>query len=156
MQLKDMPNFGILIVVTILVFGAAAVGLQSFKDSSGVYTVQNRINYSITSVNNTFTDFVAPNDEILGFTQLRNVSGSVMGAGNYTVVGGRINITSANQGNPYYVDYTIKGGSAFNMTKDGLLSVSNITSQFGTLGSIAGVLLVVLAILGLFMYKKFV
>ena len=148
MELKDMPTILISVIVTVMLLGAMMIAFSSLKDSSGIYTTNNYLNNSFTIGNNTYISFVVDATNFIGLSQVRYTNGSVVEAARYTVSGSTINLTSQN--GVYYADYTFKGGTAYNVTKSGESTLSNLSSNFPTVGTVIGITLLIGLLVGLF------
>ena len=151
MELKDAPTILISIIVTVMLFGAMMLAFDGFKASSGVYTSIAETNRSFTSANNTFVGFSAAGHEVLAVSAIRYSNQSVLGTQWYTlsISTGRVNITSLDQ--TYYVDYTHKGGNAYNITKSGETSLTNMSTNLPTVGTMIGITLLIGLLVGMFM-----
>lgn len=141
LELKDMPNMLISVVVVIMLAGALVMGLYSFQNSSSIYETKTRLNQSIVIGNNTYVTYAQAGDDLIGLTEVRYLNGTVLLTSTYTVSGSTVNITKPD--GTYYVDYTHKGGSAYNISKTGTVSILNLTSNFSTLGTVLGIILII-------------
>lgn len=154
--LKDLPDFGLTIVVTIVLFGALAIGLGAFQNSNGVYDTGTTTNNSFSATQNAYSGFVAVADNIpiLGVSEIRYANGSTLEAAAYTtnLAAGTVNITKATA--TYYADYTFPDGTAYDIAQDGLVSMDNVSNQFGTIGTVFGVVILIGLVAGVFVFNR--
>ena len=151
MELKDTPNILLSIIVTILILASTMIALSSFKGSSGVYTTLNDLNQSFTVGNNTFVRFADAGEEAVTVTAVRYSNGTTLEAAKYTtrVETGEINVTTVD--GTYYADYSYKAGTAYNISKSGQTTLTNMSSNLPTVGTVIGITLLIGLLVGMFM-----
>lgn len=148
--LNSLPNIAMVLIVAAFVIAIGAVALSSFKDDSTIYDTLSVTNNSFTATSGTYSNFLAAADgsqELISVSNIGNGS-TQLSTTDYTVrkSDGTVNITNAT--GTYYVNYTIKGGYAYNITKAGLTGESNLSSQFGTIGTIIGIIVLLGIVVG--------
>lgn len=151
-KLENLPTIATILILAAIILGVGALAFNGFKDNPNVYETLSFVNGSFSATNGTFSAFThggLGGEEVLAVSAIRNGTGYVLlETANYilSLSDGTVNITNVT--GTYYVDYTYKGGYAWNITELGEQGIFNMSDQFATIGTIIGVIVLLGLIVG--------
>jgi len=172
-SLANSPSIVILLGFTVLLAAAIAISIQGLRDTSSLTGRSTEIedNESFTAFNDTAIDVTTTEQNRLfyGDSKIKFIAGSCRSVdiwnisdanvtGLFTISGCTVTLDAdegAMNGTSMTANYTYDFNTyqyGYNITDRGLLAVFNISDQFPTIGTILGVALVIVVIVGSFAF----
>jgi len=164
--LNDIPRVAVLIILAILTLSFGALIMNSVEDialKTGTNTITNESDTATFNVN-----FSLGNDRIDSATYVLSSSTEVIAAANFTLdaAAGRVNLTNSSGSGLFNTASTLVVNSTYdhttdilsadvNVTRDGKLTVLNISTLIPTAGTVLGAALIIGILLAAFAFGRF-
>lgn len=150
MDLEGIRKFIIGMIIVTLIAAAGGIALYDFQTSVRGDKITSAVNISLTLSSNTGT--LSESGWFIALSGLRNAS-MISQRGNCNVSSAAVIVCNTSVNTPIYCDYTYYTPSHnYNITNAGLTGLDNSTGYFGNAGTIAGVALLLVIVIGSFYF----